>query len=472
MTSSEPLIESKLSEIISELSTTAPWTTPPLKDRLISICTELETQRASVQTLQAKIEQQQTLLELSWQQQDLNADVYLNAALNQAMRLLHASCGFCAMLDPQLRIEKLAQRCLEIPPSYSLYDLPIAEELLQRAIDEQRPIFAQSRLDQSTAVCIPLICNGELQGMIYLEGDSELATGFEQRFLVDGLSRTLGCSLYQSRVQTTELFRKELLITMAREICAPMSVIDSLSEELAQSPPAPNEIREIGYDLTATARRISHLVVDAIEICDGSPQQEAEPQLIDLQQELTQHLKAFYIIAQSHDCQIKLHNTEEPCQIETLPKRLKWVLNHIIHSFLRILSPQSTLQIWFSSRNDAGPEIALHRPLDESAPLFLDLGELHPQENCRFIEINFQNRELQLSPPMLDKLFQPFRQALLETNPTIHDLCQGLTLAAQCARTLGGCIWVTSNPQMGTHCHFTVPTHVITRLDDARSLWQ
>jgi signal transduction histidine kinase len=405
----------------------------------------------------------------------LDLDRLLPLVLDRMTELLQAERALFALFDTLGRVERAVVRNLEwagpghpLPVSSSLIDEVRSTERAVVVADAQSDVQFQSRqsvqiLGLRFMVGVPVHVDGRVGGVLYV--DSRAGAGVVRDLkddleLLGGLARLVGTAVENARLFEEQRYRTHLLAQLVHDFRTPLSIISANAEMLTlQEGADPDEQLEMAGDIAASAQRMSRMVDNTLELARidvgaASPQ----PELVDLGAAVPRHLRALEMVARRFGVELVARIPDGLPHVHTVPDRLWIILDNLLFNALKHAREGTTITLSLEQRDDAGPPDALARPADE-ASLFRRLAPLVPRPASKFVEVTVHNQGEPIPPPLMARIFEAYVRGG-DAQAGFRSTGLGLAIVDQCARYLGGTVWVRSSARAGTAFSFTLPTSI------------
>ena len=399
----------------------------------------------------------------------------LPLVLARVVELLHADRGLFALCDRHGNVEDAVVHHLrwEGPG----HPLPISRGLVDQVIRTGEVVAVQDVLDDThfrrrrsvllhglrSMVGVPVFDESRVIGVIYVDSKISAEDDIDNaRELLTALARMVGTAVANARLFEEQRFRAHLLAVMVHDLRSPLTAVQTNAMLLgADAWDARGEVGEIAADIDAGAQRALRMIDDTLELARiDAGAEPPEPQRIDLRELLDEFLDPLRTIGRAAGLNIEIHATQRLPRAYSVPARVIMILNNLVYNALKFAPRGSTVDILMRPRADVGPESARNRPPGEAVSLFRRVKALEPAEGCRYVEISVRNGGPPIPEELQRRMFLPFVSGAQSTQGCRRSTGLGLSIVEQCARNLGGCVWVSSG-QAGTRFTFSLPTRVV-----------
>ncbi len=302
----------------------------------------------------------------------------------------------------------------------------------------------------NTLVVIPLIIQGELQGVLevlsikkrsYVSSElelltvaaNELASGISRRRLVDEL-RMKNVELETQTQKTVEASDtlKKFLATFSHELRSPLNSIVGFSEILNTE----IEHLETGTrneflkNIHTSGRHLQQIINDILDLSKieaGRMELHLSSYPVSYFQESVQRVLGAAIAEKGINLVFRL--SPEFDEIVVDQTRFKQILINLVSNAIKFSSPRGTVTVTSERvRND--------------------------------IQFSVADEGIGIKPEEISQLFKPFRQAAGGRDRNKHGMGLGLAISRELVKLHGGSIWIESEWGQGTKVSFKIPMMV------------
>lgn len=302
----------------------------------------------------------------------------------------------------------------------------------------------------NTLVALPLIIQGELQGVLevlsikkkeYVEGElellavaaNELASGISRRRLLDEL-RMKNIELETQTQKTREASDtlKKFLATFSHELRSPLNSIVGFSELLTTDVGSLDAATQLEFlkNINTSGRHLQQIINDILDLSRieaGKMDLHLASYPVSYFQENVERVLATAIAEKAVTLEFAF--SPEFDEIVVDQTRFKQILINLVSNAIKFSSPRGTVRIESERiRND--------------------------------IQFSVTDCGLGIKPEELSQLFKPFRQASGGKERNKHGMGLGLAITRELVKLHGGNIWIESEWGKGTTVSFKIPMMV------------
>ncbi len=400
----------------------------------------------------------------------LDLDHLLPLVLERVTTLLHADRAAFALLDGEGNVQRAVVHNLAwAGPGHPL---PLSQGLVQEVLTTRQPVVVadaasdadfQAResvrlLGLRFMMGVPITAHGGgIVGVLYVDSKASKVKDLnEETRLLDALGRLVGTAVENARLFEEQRYRTRLLATLVHDFLTPLSVILANAEMLSWLAD-PLEAEEMARDIAASARRMSAMVDNTLELSRMDTEaREVKPEHLDLESALQKHIRGLEVVAGPLELRFELDVDPGLPPVPTVPDRLWIILDNLLFNALKHARSGTAVRVAVTLRSDAGPADEVARP-QEGVDIMARLRPLRPRPGAAFVEISIHNEGPAIPGPLLNSLFRPYVRGSAETRGH-RSTGLGLSIVDQCARHLGGAVWARSGEDVGTRFTFTLPT--------------
>lgn len=404
----------------------------------------------------------------------IDLDRLLPLVLARITELFSAERALFALFDPKGAIYEAVVHNLiwDGPPA----PLPISQGLVAEVLQKGEPVLvADAEQDgalgrrQSVRILglrfmigVPVYGRGHdrVIGMLYTDSQAshDRDVSAEMELLV-AVARLVGTAVENARLFEEQLFRHKLLSQTMHDFRGPLSVYRANAELLQMGAPAdPNELQEIAADLISITDRLADMTEHALELSSiDHGRRDVEIVRLDLLDHLPRHVRQLATFARQRNVSTVLDMSAEPLLAHTVPDQVWIILDNLLFNAIKHSPKNGTIVVTARLRADSGPIEAVERPESLAATLFDRTPPLRPTNSSLFVEVTVQNGGPPIPTGLLPYLFQAYVRGARNSGG-INNSGLGLAIVDQCARHLGGAVWVESDARHGTRFMFTLPT--------------
>ncbi len=427
--------------------------------------------------LKRSADQEEVLLEIALQfGATLDLERLLPLVLDRITNLLHADRAVCALLDEKQMVERAVLHNLEWPGSPE--PLPISQGLLQEVIETRRAVVVADTANNANfggrdsvrllglrfLMGVPIHASGRVIGVLYVDSRAQKLHSLDSETrLLEAIGRLVGTAVENARLFSEQRYRTRLLETLVHDFRAPLAVILANAEMLAAEPDE-EDAEEMARDVAASAQRMTSMVDNTLELSRMETGSDSDPQELHLQQALPEHLRPLRTVAAAHEVDFALEMEPMLPPAMTVPDRVWIILDNLLLNALKYAPGRTTITVTARLRSDLGPTEASERPIGEINMLGR-LAPLIPVHDSPFVEITVHNLGAAIPEELQPKLFEAYTRG--QGSRRWRSTGLGLSIVHQCARHLGGAVWVRSAADEGTTFVFTLPT-VLTSMESTQ----
>lgn len=405
------------------------------------------------------------LLELAQQfGATLDLEALVPLVLDRAVGLLRAERAVFMLLDGAQRVERAVTHNLAWagPPD----PLPASMQAVNEVIASRRAVIRPRQDDERSAsqrryglnlvVAVPVMVRQRLLGVMYIDSHEvpaqDVAAYGELLLATASLA---GVAVENARLFQEQRFRHALLAWMVHEFRNPLTVIIA-NGELARGGDEAT-LRELGSTVLDAGRRIERMIDAALALSriDQGPQSPPrEP--MDLTEIAREHARDLGVVGRARGVSISVEAEELPA-VWSVRDRVDLVLGNLLFNALKYARDGSVVRVTLRERDAPGPGEVLTRPRTSAASLFPRVLRAADDAPARYVEVAVLNEGAPISQEVRARLFTPFVRGEVSRDG-IPSTGLGLVLAAECARSFGGALWLDVSDELGTRFAFTVPT--------------
>ena len=404
----------------------------------------------------------------------LDLDQLLPRVLHRLVELLNAERGLLALFDANGHVERAVTHNLVWAGPGS--PLPVSQSLMDEVMRLGRAVIVDDvRTELQTAawnsvvvdglrslVGLPLQARGgQTIGVLYFDTQTHLADDPRDAVeLLTGITRLLGTAVENARLYREERFRTELLADMAHHFRTPLSVISANAEVVSEELPIESSLKPMATDIVAVSQRLYRMVDHTLEIArSDSPTRQSIPERLELHGALERHLASMQMLAAGQNLRLQLEAPRTLPPVMTLPDRLWIVVDNLIFNALKFAREGSIVVVGVTRRGDRGPREALDRVLADETDVFRRGITIVPELEAGFLEVSVYNEGRPVPLELRDKLFSRYQYGQ-KTARGHRSTGLGLAIVAQCARHLGGAVWLDAATDTSTRISFTLPLEI------------
>ncbi|MDH4069794.1 MAG: response regulator [Ignavibacteria bacterium] len=302
----------------------------------------------------------------------------------------------------------------------------------------------------NTLVALPLIIQGELQGVLevlsikkkeYVEGElellavaaNELASGISRRRLLDEL-RMKNIELETQTQKTKEASDtlKKFLATFSHELRSPLNSIVGFSELLTTDVESLDSSTQLEFlkNINTSGRHLQQIINDILDLSRieaGKMDLHLASYPVSYFRENVERVLSTAIAEKAITLEFAFSSEFDEIVVDQT--RFKQILINLVSNAIKFSSPKGTILIASERiRND--------------------------------IQFSVTDRGLGIKPEELSQLFKPFRQASGGKERNKHGMGLGLAITKELVKLHGGNIWIESEWGKGTTVSFKIPMMV------------
>jgi signal transduction histidine kinase len=398
----------------------------------------------------------------------LDLDRLLPLALARVTRMLGAERALFALYDVSGRLERAVTHNLDWAGPGS--PLPVSQGLIDRVIEKDEVILiADARshatfkdrgsvqaLDIRFMVGVPVRIEGHVGGVICIDSRTGAGDPSPQDIkLLTALARLVGTAVESARVHEHQRFRTTLLARMAAGLRAPIQDIALNAGLLARvSDTDAVEARAMALEIAANAERMAQTVANtmalsAIEAGAAMP----SPDRFDVRRELERHLQPLSVVARPLELGLELDVAEGLPAALTVPAWVWVVFDGLVYNAMVLGARGSVVRVKAGPRSDRGPADSVESSRHRSVDLFRHTRCLRPTPGAPFVEVRVES----LGRPAREARDAPSGSPAQEWGLS-SGLGLDLAIADQCARHLGGSVWLDRWEDGAASFCFSLPT--------------
>ncbi len=403
----------------------------------------------------------------------LDLERLLPLVLERVTGLLHADHACFALCDHKGRVQRAVLHNLEWDgPGHPL---PVSHSLISEVLTNGKPVVVADAANNEAfqaresvrllglrfMMGVPIPAHGDrIIGVLYVDSKASKVKDLnEETRLLEALGRFVGTAVENARLFEEQRYRTRLLAHLVHDFRTPLSVILANAELLARAGSDEDEAVEMAQDIAASAQRMTKMVDNTLELSRmESGRRNAEPVALDLGEAIPNHVRGLDIVAGPLELSFEVALDPGLPAAQTVPDRLWIVLDNLLFNALKHAKPGTAIRVAATLRPDAGPSEAVTRPA-EGVDIMARLQPVIPVTTAPFLEVSVHNVGHPIAEDVLDRIFEAYVRG--EDSARGHrSTGLGMSIVAQCARHLGGAVWVRSSPEAGTRFCFTLPTAV------------
>lgn len=411
---------------------------------------------------------QRVLLEIAHQlaaTRDLSSLVPL--VLERVVSLLRADRAMFLVLDLAGETERAVTH--NLPWSGPPAPLPIARSILDRVI-QQREMIVASTVDDGAmrstesmkryglrrVVAVPVLCRNVTHGVIYVDstgkGSEEI---HEQAETLRALASLVGVAVENARLFDELRYRRDLLAWMVHDLRNPITAISVNASLLLEG--AEGEARVMLSEVETAAERSARMVNWALALDRIDDSMPMNPHwLLSLSELLGRSVNEHASLARQRGVTVEIDLPDELPAVEVYLDRFNVVLDNLLFNALKFAATGSVVLVRARLRDTVGPAAASGPTERRGMKVFDRTRMASPVEGDNFVEVSVHNVGTPVSADVRRRLFSRGAHGVRGPNTSPGGL--GLAIAYDCARSLGGMLWIASDPgDEKTVFAFTVP---------------
>lgn len=406
----------------------------------------------------------------------LDLDALVQLALERVTALLDAERALFALHGRDGRVERAVLHGLAWEGGHA--PLPVSGRLIRDVLAERRPVVISDvegdlRYGRQASVQlhgirfmvgVPVQVERDMTGVLYVDSRLGPRQNLHGRVeLLEALAALVAMAVRNARLYEEQQFRAQLLAAMAHDFRAPLSAILASAEFLSDGARGGDAaaLEEAALDVRGAALRMSRMIDDTLQLSriDAGVQRSA-PASLDLGEAVPAHLRSLDPVARSLGVSLVVDVPEALPPVETVPERLWVILDNLVFNALKNGAPGEPVRVALALREDPGPPETRARRADDTAYLFARVAPLRPAPGAAFVEVSVHNRGSPIAASLLPDVFRAYVRGEAVTRGYAATGL-GLSIVDQCARHLGGAVWVRSTAAEGTRFAFSLPTRVL-----------
>ena len=168
------------------------------------------------------------------------------------------------------------------------------------------------------------------------------------------------------------------------------------------------------------------------------------------------HARALALVARGMGLRIAVTAEADLPAALTILDRVEVAIDNVLFNALKYGARDSVVVVSVASRADAGPEDGRGRQRTESRFMFDHVHTFVAAPGERFLEVSVHNSGRPIPDHVRRRLFSPYVRGD-EARGAHTSTGLGLSIVAECVRSLGGRVWLAGSDDTGTRFCFTVP---------------
>lgn len=411
---------------------------------------------------------QRVLLEIAHQlaaTRDLSALVPM--VLERVVTLLRADRAMFLVLDLDGETERAVTHNLPWPGPPA--PLPIARSILDRVI-QQREMIVANTLDDSAVgstesmrrfglrrvVAVPVLRRNVVLGVIYVDatgrGSEEVHVQAET---LRALASLVGVAVENARLFDELRYRRDLLAWMVHDLRNPITSVGVNASLLLEK--AEGEQRPLLAEIESAAERGARMINWALTLDrseDSIPIHASWT--LALGALLTRSLDEHAALARQRGVTVEIDAPDDLPSVEVYLDRFNVVLDNLLFNAIKFATPGTAVTVRARRRDTVGPALAPGAAERRGMKIFDRSRMAAPPSSEGFVEVSVENLGAAVAGDVRRRLFSRGAQGLRSTSRAPSGL--GLAIAYDSARSLGGTLWIASEPgATRTVFSFTVP---------------
>ncbi|MEM9976565.1 MAG: CHASE2 domain-containing protein [Cyanobacteria bacterium P01_D01_bin.2] len=263
------------------------------------------------------------------------------------------------------------------------------------------------------------------------------------------LSLTEGLIVFNDRLRSSAVLqaRNEFLGTMSHELRTPLNAIIGVSEMMQETPLDPKQ-REFSETIQNSSQALLALINDVLDFSKieaGRLVLEEHP--VNLRHSIEESLDIVANRAAHKSIElVYMVEPSTPPVIISDPIRLRQILLNLLSNAVK-----------FTEQGEVAVVVQLAASDDLGAPL---IRWSHPSEQSVLLLFAVRDTGIGIPGDRIAQIFEPFRQASTSTTRKYGGTGLGLTISKRLAETMGGLLWVESEPDQGSTFFFTIRAQI------------
>ncbi len=393
----------------------------------------------------------------------LDLDLLVPLVLERIVTLLRAERAFFAILDDRQEIEHAVTHNLSWagPP----HPLPASMGAVAQVIERRQPVTTALGPNATESVrlyglnfvvAVPVMVRQRLVGVLYVDSKVSGRQDIESlRETLLAIASLAGVAVENARLFDEQRFRRRLLARMVHDFRNPLTSVRACGEAL--QPEEADEFRQMGNDLVECSDRIVRMIDSTLALSrieEGGTVPTLAPVRVD---EVVQaHARALALVARGMGLSIAVTVEANLPTALTILDRVEVAIDNVLFNALKYGARGSVVMVSVASRADAGPEDGRGRQRTESRFMFDHVHTFAAAPGERFLEVSVHNLGRPIPDHVRHRLFSPYVRGD-EARGAHTSTGLGLSIVAECVRSLGGRVWLAGSDDTGTRFCFTVP---------------
>lgn len=413
----------------------------------------------------------------------LDIDALAGAVVQRLVAHFGAERAVFALLDHAGEIDHLVQAGLDAwpglpePPPISwsvVHDALHSRSLVIESVEEGRPLRpgrpSARLLDLRFLFALPVEVRGQVVGFLYLDSRHEALRKVDNiEDTLTALARVVGVAVDNARLWEEAAFRNLLLAHMVHDLSLPVSAVRLNAAAVLRNADDGSSVVDATRDIAASALRMGEMIENTISLCrvGAGGSGGAMPTAVDVAELVRAQLDAVEELGRVAGIRFELQAAGGLPPVPVFVDRLRSVLSNLLANALRFARVGSVVTVRLGERVDAAPESVGPRRPDGAVYLFRRATNLRVRPSSRHLVVEVHNDGPVIPPELLGRLFRPWsrgqRRSEWDPGGASEGDCRrassglGLSIVEQCVRSLGGRVWATSDPGVGTCFAFTLP---------------
>jgi len=399
----------------------------------------------------------------------------IQVVLERFAELVGAEHAVFCLCGPDGEIERALVHNKEW--SGDLDDLPISNGLVDRVVtsgnitsvrdlcvDETMGAFESVKdLGIRLFVGVPIIAEERVVGVLYgasPEMRPKQAADPDSP-LLEAVSRLVATAVQNARLFEEQAVRARLLAEMAHDLRTPIALTMMNAHFLGGGTHERELVKQTAEDISVGALQMKRIIDTTLEFSRldaGAGLQDVLE--VDIALLLREKVKPFHLMATRLSLKLTVDIGDGVSLVETLPDRVRVVLDNILSNALKHASSDTTVTLSARLQQADTPGSQWALASRQPSYLFRNFVPLVAAGNTSWVHVAVHNVGQAIRAELRDELFDEYRSGSPGRKEVGASTGLGLSIVAMCVDRLGGRVWVDSSVDEGTVVGFSLPTKI------------